>query len=81
MQPDISLDGLDTQQSELIRPVTELHLDDLLREAHERGASDLHLSVGLPAILRIDGSLVRTDYVPFSPMDIQADMVEHGEAM
>lgn len=71
MQPDISFDGLDTQQSELIKPVTELHLDDLLREAHERGASDLHLSVGLPAILRVDGSLVRTDYVPFSPMDIQ----------
>lgn len=76
MQPDVSLDGLNTQQPEQMKSTTDLHLDDLLREAHERGASDLHLSVGLPAILRIDGALVRTDYVPFSPMDIQRLMYD-----
>ena len=42
----------------------ELHLDDLLREARERGASDLHISVGLPPIFRIDGRLIRGDYPP-----------------
>jgi len=33
-------------------------IDDLLMEAINRNASDLHLSVGYPPILRIDGSLV-----------------------
>jgi twitching motility protein PilT len=42
----------------------DLHLDDLLREAAERGASDLHISVGMPPVYRIDGKLVRGDYPP-----------------
>jgi len=33
-------------------------IDDLLMEAVNRNASDLHISVGYPPILRIDGSLV-----------------------
>ena len=52
-------------------PIEEVHLDDLLREATKRGASDLHLAVGLPPMLRIDGSLVHTDYRPIGPNDTQ----------
>jgi twitching motility protein PilT len=48
-----------------------VHIDDLLREAAERGASDLHLSVGLPPVLRIDGKLVHTAYSPLTPAEIQ----------
>ncbi|MCE5322000.1 type IV pilus twitching motility protein PilT [bacterium] len=48
-----------------------MHLDDLLRTVTERGASDLHLTVGLPPILRVDGSLVRTNYRPLGPNDTQ----------
>ena len=51
--------------------VEAVHVDDLLREAIERGASDLHLSVGLPPVLRIDGSLVHTNYAPLSPAETQ----------
>ncbi|MBI2841840.1 MAG: type IV pilus twitching motility protein PilT [Armatimonadetes bacterium] len=51
--------------------VDSAHVDDLLREAAERGASDLHLSVGLPPVIRIDGRLVRLDYNPLAPNDIQ----------
>lgn len=47
------------------------HIDDLLREACEKGASDLHLSVGLPPVLRIDGRLVHTAYNPLAPTEIQ----------
>lgn len=53
------------------RPIEEAHIDDLLREACERGASDLHLSVGLPPMLRVDGSLVRTEFRPIAPTDTQ----------
>ena len=34
------------------------HLDKLLQETLEKGASDLHLSVGLPPIYRLYGELV-----------------------
>jgi len=49
----------------------DVHIDDLLREAAERGASDLHLSVGLPPVLRIDGKLVPTAYEPLGPSEVQ----------
>ncbi len=37
---------------------TQLELDELLTLAAEKKASDLHLSVGKPPVLRIDGKLV-----------------------
>jgi twitching motility protein PilT len=36
-----------------------MNIDDLLRIVVERGASDLHLKAGTPAVLRIHGKLVR----------------------
>ncbi|HJQ83384.1 MAG TPA: type IV pilus twitching motility protein PilT [Candidatus Binatia bacterium] len=39
-------------------------MDDLLREASEKGASDLHLSAGEPPLLRVHGDLVRTEHGP-----------------
>jgi len=39
------------------RPIVDVHLDDLLNETIQRGASDLHLTVGVPPIMRIDGQL------------------------
>jgi len=37
---------------------------DLLRTAVEKRASDLHITVGRPPVLRIDGELVDLDYEP-----------------
>src|SRR5690606_21922349 len=37
-------------------------IKSLLREAVERGASDLHLSTGVPPIIRLDGSLIPLEY-------------------
>ena len=34
-----------------------MHINDLLKSAVERGASDLHLKVGRPPIVRVDGEL------------------------
>src|SRR5439155_113247 len=41
-----------------------LHIDDLLRLAAERKASDLHLSEGLPPVIRVDGHLVKLEFAP-----------------
>ena len=48
-------------------PNQELRIEILLEEVVRRQASDLHLQVGLPPMLRIDGSLVP---IPgFNPLD------------
>lgn len=53
------------------RSLDEVHIDDLLRLVVERGASDLHLAVGVPPILRVDGQLMPTNYEKLSPRDSQ----------
>jgi len=49
----------------------EVHVDDLLRLIVEKGASDLHLAVGVPPILRLDGKLIHTNYERLTPRDSQ----------
>jgi len=44
----------------------------LMAVAHERGASDLHLSVGRPPVLRIGGGLVEVGDVPLAPDDTES---------
>ncbi len=39
------------------KAATELHINDLLTEMVDLGASDLHLSAGLPPCIRVDGSI------------------------
>jgi twitching motility protein PilT len=48
---------------------TEVAMDELLTLCVEEGASDLHLSVGVPPILRIHGSLHPLDTEPLSADD------------
>ena len=49
----------------------EIHIDDLLREMVQRGSSDLHICVGVPPIIRVDGQLMALNYEKFSPMQTQ----------
>jgi len=53
------------------RSLEDVHIDDLLRLVVERGASDLHLAVGVPPILRVDGQLLPTNYEKLTPQDSQ----------
>lgn len=53
------------------KPIAGVHVDDLLKLTAEQGASDLHLSVGLPPMIRMDGRLVPTDYEILHPRDVQ----------
>ena len=50
-----------------LRPIKDIHIDELLEIVVEKGATDLHIAVGLPPILRVDGRLVRLPYEPFTP--------------
>jgi twitching motility protein PilT len=45
-------------------------MDQLLREAVEKNASDLHLSAGQPPRLRVDGDLAPLDYPVMTPEEV-----------
>ncbi len=46
-----------------------MDLVDILMEVLERGASDLHLTVGTPPVIRVAGKLIRLDYPRLSSSD------------
>jgi len=43
-------------------PIKDAHIDDILRMAIERKASDIHLTVGLPPMMRLDGEVEPLPY-------------------
>lgn len=47
-------------------------LNDLLNLVVENDASDLHLTVGTPPIIRVDGELISTDLDVLTPMDTRS---------
>ncbi|MDH4036796.1 MAG: type IV pilus twitching motility protein PilT [Candidatus Krumholzibacteria bacterium] len=49
-----------------------INLRDLLQEMIEAGASDLHLTAGLPPMIRVDGNVRPTDREPLSPEQVQS---------
>jgi len=48
-----------------------MQVEELMELVFNKGGSDLHISVGLPPIIRVDGKLIRTEYPPLSKEDIQ----------
>ncbi len=52
-------------------PLDDAHIDDLLRGMHEKGSSDLHLAVGIPPIIRVDGTLIPLPYEKVTAQDSQ----------
>ncbi|MDY0146113.1 MAG: type IV pilus twitching motility protein PilT [Kiritimatiellia bacterium] len=50
---------------------SEIQMDDLLELAVQEAASDLHLAVNLPPVLRIHGSLAPLDAEPLKPEDTE----------
>ena len=51
--------------------ITDVTLHELLGLAVKRRASDLHITAGLPPMLRIDGRLLPLDFEPLTPRDTQ----------
>lgn len=44
-------------------------IEDILREAKEAGASDVHLTVGIPPKMRVNGDLIAMNYQKMMPND------------
>ncbi|MGL4854954.1 MAG: type IV pilus twitching motility protein PilT, partial [Lentisphaeria bacterium] len=51
-----------------------IDMSTLLQLVLDEGASDLHLSVGLPPVLRINGNMVQLDTEPLNPDDTETLM-------
>jgi twitching motility protein PilT len=54
-----------------VQSLEEAHIDDLLRLVVEWKGSDLHLTVGVPPVIRSDGRLMPTPYERVTPQDSQ----------
>lgn len=68
-----SLDVKDysARQQEKAPSVKDLHLDELLRQCQYLGGSDLHITAGLPPMVRKDGKVVPLPFRPLSDTDTQ----------
>jgi len=49
-----------------------INLRDLLQEMIEKGASDLHLTAGLPPMIRVDGDIQPTERPALTPEQVQS---------
>lgn len=63
--------GVSAQPRRQVTPLEDIHIDDLLRLVVEWKGSDLHLTVGVPPIIRVDGHLQPTPYDRVSPQEAQ----------
>ena len=55
-----------------VRSLEDAHIDELLHLVVEtKGSSDLHIAVGLPPVLRVDGKLLQAPYEQFTPQTSQ----------
>ena len=51
-------------------------IEEILRAAKEAGASDVHITVGIPPKMRVNGKLVTMDYPRFLPADTMNALLE-----
>lgn len=49
-----------------------MQIEDLLKLTVDQRASDLHISVGLPPVLRIDGKLLRSSIPPLTSQEMES---------
>ena len=52
-----------------LKSVSDFHIDDVLRMAIDKKASDIHITVGLPPIIRLDGEIMPLPFHPLNPKD------------
>jgi twitching motility protein PilT len=72
---DLQAPAYNTNQEDS-RPLKDVHLDDILREAVERRASDIHITTGLPPMVRVDGEVVPLSYEITTPDQAQRLLYE-----
>ena len=59
------------RQKVQLKTIHDVHIDELLEIVVANNASDLHLAVGLPPVMRIDGALRKTRYESLTPQVAQ----------
>lgn len=47
-------------------------IEELLEMAKDKNASDLHISAGIPPVIRTDGNLIRAEMPPLTSEDVEA---------
>jgi pilus retraction protein PilT len=63
--------GLDEPQETEALPLSETHIDDILRVSQQMRASDIHVTVDLPPMFRIDGKLTASRWEVVTPREAQ----------
>ncbi|GMV35736.1 MAG: twitching motility protein PilT [Fimbriimonadales bacterium] len=58
------------------RPIEDVHIDELLRIVHEKNASDIHICKDSEPVIRVDGALIRLNYVKLTAFDTQRLMYD-----
>lgn len=64
------------KDDEQVTPTAGIHLDEILRMAHERKASDIHITAGLPPMMRLDGEICALPFTTLKPEETQRLMYE-----
>lgn len=59
------------QMEEDVKSVDGIHIDEILRMAVERNASDIHFTAGLPPMMRLDGEIVPLPFTVLEPGVVQ----------
>ncbi len=62
--------GMEENSQELLT-LSDTHIDDILRASQQMKASDIHLTVGLPPMVRVDGKLVPTRWEEVTQREAQ----------
>lgn len=63
------IDGIRREEQFDVQDVSQAHIDDILRMAIERKASDIHLTSGLPPMIRLDGEVQPLPFSILEPAD------------
>ena len=61
----------DAEDTSRLIPLSDCHIDDILRSSQQLKSSDVHLTVGLPPMYRIDGKVAPSRYEVVTPRDAQ----------
>ena len=63
--------GLDDMEETRSLPLSETHIDDILRISQQMKASDIHITVDLPPMYRVDGKLTPSKWETVTPREAQ----------
>ena len=71
-RPNLGVENLEeSRTAPSVTPLIDTHIDDILLYSQQVKASDIHLTVNLPPMLRIDGKLTPSPWETITPREVQ----------